>query len=268
MLDIKPIVEAPGAEDYLCLFVGSEVVVSLRRSPEDIWMRHEAESIFGTQAVGEPMGYWCGRPCYALEVDQQQINAMEHTKGHLLTLFGRVSDAAFATYGRALQMLSWRRDHQFCGRCGSATEAADAGKALACGACGLTAYPRLHPCVIVAVGRGDELLLAEAAGGRTGFHSTLAGFIEPGETAEEAVIREVREEVGLTVSNVRYFQSQPWPFPSQLMLGFFADYVAGEITVEPSEIARAGWYRRGHEPRVPPPASIAGQLINHFYASH
>ena len=154
MLEIKPIVEAPGADDYLCLFAGSEVVVSLRRPPEDIWLRHEAESAFGAGAAGEPLGYWCGRPCYALEVDQQLINAMEHTKGHLLTLFGRVSDAAFATYGRAQQMLSWRRDHRFCGRCGGTTEAADAGKALACGACGLTAYPRLHPCVIVAVGRG------------------------------------------------------------------------------------------------------------------
>ena len=229
MLDIKPIVEAPGAEDYLCLFVGSEVVVSLRRSPEDIWMRHEAESIFGTQAVGEPMEYWCGRPCYALEVDQQQINAMEHTKGHLLTFLAGFQTPHLPPTGARSKCCPGVGIIVFAA-VAVAPRSSRCGKALACGACGPRLSP-VAPCVIVAVGRGDELLLAEAAGGRTGFHSTLAGFIEPGETAEEAVIREVREEVGLTVSNVRYFQSQPWPFPSQLMLGFFADYVAGEITV-------------------------------------
>ncbi len=267
MLEIKPIAEPPAPEDYLLVFIGSDVVVSMQRPPEQIWLRHQAEEAFGELEAGEPLGYWLGQPCYALEISLDHLNALEHISGGLLTLFGRVSDAVFATYGRALQMLSWRRDHRFCGRCGGFTQPSDAGKALACAACGLSSYPRLNPCVIVAVGRGDELLLAEAAGRASGFHSTLAGFIEPGETAEEAVRREVYEEVGLSVTNVRYFHSQPWPFPSQLMLGFFADYAGGEIVVDPEEIAHAAWYRRGETPRVPPPASIAGQLITQFYAS-
>ena len=267
MLEIKPITEKPAAHDYVFVFTGRDVVVSLMRPPEQIWSRQEVVEVFGEVAVGEPLGYWSGQPCYVVEIAHEHVNALEHVTGGLLSLFGRISDAAFAAYGRALQMLSWRRDHRFCGRCGGDTLPSDGGRALACPDCGHSAYPRLNPCVIVAVGRGDELLLAEAAGRATGFHSTLAGFIEPGESAEEAVVREVQEEVGLVVDNVRYFQSQPWPFPSQLMLGFFADYAGGEIVVDPEEIAQAGWYRKGQTPRIPPPSSIAGQLIAHFFAS-
>ena len=266
MLEIQQISGLARPDDRVFIFSEGQAVVSLRRGPAEIWSRAEAEASFSQVSTGLPLGVWQGWPCYAIEVAADRINALEHMAGSLYTLFGRVPDAVFAAYGRAAQMLTWQRDHKFCGRCGGQKSPADEGRALSCEACGHSAYPRLNPCVIVAVGRGDELLLAEAAGRSLGFHSTLAGFIEPGETAEEAVVREVAEEVGLQVDNVRYFRSQPWPFPSQLMLGFFADYVSGDIVVDPSEIARAGWYRQGDTPTIPPPMSIAGQLISHFFA--
>ncbi|MDA8659878.1 NAD(+) diphosphatase [Luminiphilus sp.] len=267
MLEIKTIDESPTESDYIFIFVKDNAVISLQRPPDQFWLRREVEGAFGDVGVGAPLGYWAGRPSYAIEVDAQCLNVMEHMSGSLYSLFGRVSDVIFAAYGRALQMLAWQRDHQFCGRCGTLTAPTDGGKALACVDCGHSAYPRLNPCVIVAVGRGEQLLLATAAGRATGFHSTLAGFIEPGESAEQAVIREVQEEVGIGVTNVRYFTSQPWPFPSQLMLGFFADHSDGEIIIDPAEIAHADWYGRDDLPTVPPPQSIAGQLIHHFFAT-
>jgi len=265
MLEIKTVDETPSDEDYVFIFVKENAVVSLRRPPDQFWLRREVEHTFGKIGVGAPLGYWAGRPSYVVEVDSQDLDAMEHLSGSLYSLFGRVPDAVFAAYGRALQMLSWERDHKFCGRCSATTAPTDGGKALACTACGHSAYPRLNPCVIVAVGKGEQLLLATAAGRATGFHSTLAGFIEPGESAEQAVTREVQEEVGIGVTNVRYFTSQPWPFPSQLMLGFFADYAEGDIVIDPLEIAHADWYGRNDLPTIPPPQSIAGQLIQRFF---
>ena len=267
MLEIKTVDESPAAGDYVFIFAKDNAVVSLQRPPDQFWLRHEAEQAFGDVGVGAPLGYWAGRPSYVVEVESQGLNAMEHLSGNLYSLFGRVPDAVFAAYGRALQMLSWRRDHRFCGRCGAETMLTDGNKALACKACNHSSYPRLNPCVIVAVGKGEQLLLATAAGRATGFHSTLAGFIEPGESAEQAVIREVQEEVGISVTNVRYFTSQPWPFPSQLMLGFFADHADGDIVIDPTEIAHADWYSRDALPVIPPPQSIAGQLIHQFFAA-
>ena len=268
MLEIEQVTTPVGPDDRVFVFAGGQAVVSLRQDPEDIWRRVDAEASLGPLAAGLPLGSWQGHPCYAVDVTADRVDPLQHTAGSLYTLFGRVPEAVFAAYGRAAQMLTWLRDHKFCGRCGGTKSPADQGRALSCSSCGHSAYPRLNPCVIVAVGRGDELLLAEAAGRNLGFHSTLAGFIEPGETAEEAVVREVAEEVGIAVGNVRYFNSQPWPFPSQLMLGFFADYVSGDIVVDPEEIAHADWYRQGETPRIPPPMSIAGQLIHHFFTHH
>jgi NAD+ diphosphatase len=168
--------------------------------------------------------------------------------------------------GRAIQTLEWETDHRYCGRCGTATEPAGDEAARACPHCGATYYPRISPAVIMLVTRGDAMLLATRAGG-TGFYSTLAGFVEPGETLEEAVVREVREEVGIEVGNVRYFASQPWPFPSQLMVGFTAESAPGELRLEETELGDAQWYGPDDElPPIPPPFTIARQLIDAFLA--
>jgi NAD+ diphosphatase len=131
-----------------------------------------------------------------------------------------------------------------------------------CPSCGLLTYPRISPAVMVLIRRGDELLLARSPHFRSGMYSALAGFVEAGETVEHAAVREVREEVGVEIANLRYFQSQPWPFPDSLMLAFFADYAGGEITPDPSEIEAAGWFAIDELPTLPDPVSIARRLID------
>ena len=134
--------------------------------------------------------------------------------------------------------------------------------AMECPSCGLLAYPRISPAVMVLVRRGNELLLARSPHFRPGVFSALAGFVEAGETLEQCAVREVREEVGVEITNLRYFQSQPWPFPDSLMLAFFADYAGGEIVPDPSEIEAAGWFSIDALPVLPDPVSIARRLID------
>lgn len=172
---------------------------------------------------------------------------------------------AFILAGRASQLLNWFRSHRYCGRCGAETRLRQAQQLLACLRCEVDYYPRINPCIIVLVTRGDQILLARSVRPGATFFSCLAGFIEPGESAEQAVAREVYEEVGLEIDNIRYVKSQPWPFPSQLMLGFHADYVSGEIVPEAAEIAEAHWYNVDRLPETPAPAiSVAGQLIQEY----
>lgn len=175
-----------------------------------------------------------------------------------------LSPAYFQLAGRALQIAQWFYDHQYCGRCGRPTQQDEADRATCCGNCGLRFYPRISPCMIVLVTRGDEILLAHHQRASRVVYSTLAGFVEAGESVEDCVRREVMEEVGITVGELHYFHSQPWPFPAQLMLGFFAAYESGDINVDPKEIIDAKWFRYDELPTVPAEASVAGQLIAHY----
>lgn len=264
MLEIVTDTPLPHADDLCFVFAGHDAVASLLRSPEQPWQRSELEAEFGTTDPGVFVGRWGGRACYAIDIDRTRLDALRHIAGSLYSLLGRVSDASFHAYGRALQMLNWRRDHRFCGRCGNPMAIADAGRGMRCADCDHINYPRIAPCAIFLITRGKEMLLAAANHRRANFYSTLAGFVEPGETCEATVIREAREEVGVVVDNVRYFGSQPWPFPGQLMLGFVADWVSGDIRVDQDEIAHADWFTADNLPPVPPRASISGQLISHF----
>ena len=179
-------------------------------------------------------------------------------------LFSVFPPGFFPAAARALGIAGWDREHRFCGVCGSPTALKPGERALECTACGHLAYPRISPAVIVAVVRGRQLLLARARRFPTGMYSVLAGFVEPGETLEQCVAREVREETGVEVKNLRYFASQPWPFPHSLMLAFTAEWAGGEIRPDPSEIADAGWYTVDTFPRLPDPLSVARRLINWF----
>jgi NAD+ diphosphatase len=180
----------------------------------------------------------------------------------LYSLFGRVDETEWAIAGRAVQIVDWAHSHRFCGRCGTATVHSGNDRSMACPACKLLAFPRLAPAIITLVTRGDEALLARGVQFRSPMFSCLAGFVEPGETLEQAVAREVHEEVGVTVDNIRYWGSQPWPFPHSLMLGFQADWVAGDIVIDPVEIAEAAWFTRDAVPNIPPRISIARKLID------
>ena len=167
----------------------------------------------------------------------------------------------FQLAGKARQILEWQLNHQFCGRCGNKTELFDRGRAKKCIVCGLVNYPRIAPCMIVAIVKGKEILLARPARFPNATYSVLAGFIEPGENAETCVHREVFEEVGLIIHPPRYISSQVWPFPHQLMLGFIAEYQSGLITPDPEEIGDAQWFPFDQLPPLPPTYSLSYQLI-------
>ncbi|MCR9184605.1 MAG: NAD(+) diphosphatase [Halieaceae bacterium] len=251
-------------EDALHLvFQGGQLVSDMHAEP--LLPRAELQAL-GWMVVREQfLGYWHGRPCFAVEIDAAiEPDPMRFVRGNLYQWLGRVDDGLFALAGRATQLLAWERDHQYCGRCGAAMVVDIGERAMRCRPCATINYPRINPCVITLVTRGEELLLARNANFPGKMYSTLAGFIEAGESAEDTLHREVREEVGVEVTRLRYFGSQSWPFPSQLMLGYFADYAGGDIVCEPGEIADARWFHYSALPQVPPPSSIAGQLIRHY----
>lgn len=176
-----------------------------------------------------------------------------------------IDERLFIEAGRAIQLLEWRLDHRFCGRCGTPTRPSAAHSAMECPSCGLLAFPRIAPAVIVAVEKDGRLLLARSVRFPPGgFFSVLAGFVEPGESLEQTVHREILEEVGIAVADIRYYGSQSWPFPHSLMIGFTAKWVSGEIEVQPSEIIEAGWYAPDALPKIPPRISIARALIDDF----
>jgi NAD+ diphosphatase len=180
----------------------------------------------------------------------------------LRTLFSVLEDAHFALAGRALQLLQWDRDHQFCGRCGAPTEPHAEERVRVCPACKLSAYPRVAPAVMALVKRGRELLLGRSPHFPPGMYSALAGFVEPGETLEQCVARELAEEVGVTVSGLQYFASQPWPFPHSLMIAFVCDWAGGEIRPAAGEIEAADWFEVLQLPKLPSKISIARRLID------
>ena len=179
----------------------------------------------------------------------------------LRSLFGVMSDDLVAIAGRAFQIVEWNRSHQYCGVCATPTERAQHERSRTCPTCGHSAYPRISPAMMCLVTRGHEILLARNVNFPTGRYSALAGFLEAGESIEEAVVREVQEEVGIQVANPKYFASQSWPFPHSLMIAYTAEYAGGELTPNGHEIAEASWFTADHLPQLPPRISIARALI-------
>jgi NAD+ diphosphatase len=207
------------------------------------------------------MGLLDGTPVWAVGGDVSSDVPAGHAWQSLYTLGSQLDTPSWMLAGRAVQLVEWARTSRFCGRCATATELASTERAASCPRCGLNAYPRLAPAIIVTVERGDEILLGQGRGFQ-GMYSALAGFAEPGETLEETVRREVREEVGVEVDLVRYFGSQPWPFPHSLMIGFSATWLSGEIQIDGEEIVDAQWFKSDALPNIPPPLSIARRLID------
>ena len=213
------------------------------------------------------LGRLGGSDCWAVDVDGDHEPDVVLTP--LMALHANVSEGEWLVAGRAVQLVQWRRTHRFCGRCGTETEPVEGERAMRCPACSLLAFPRLAPAVITLVVRDDgAALLARNAAWPMPMFSCLAGFVEPGETLEQAVAREVHEEVGIDVGRVTYQASQPWPFPHSLMIGFRAEHAGGDIAVDGVEIAEAGWFTTDDLPNIPPRLSIARRLIDDWIAEN
>ncbi|HUL97567.1 MAG TPA: NAD(+) diphosphatase [Usitatibacter sp.] len=209
-----------------------------------------------------PVGVFRTEYCCAAWVEKSAAAPPGFTFRSLRALFAHLDEEELSVAGRALQIADWARNHRYCGACGKPMVAVTGERAMRC-ECGHTAYPRIAPAMMVLVKRGEAILLARNVavppGGRM---SALAGFLEPGESVEDAIHREVREEVGLFVKDLRYFASQSWPFPGSLMIAFTAEYAGGEIVVDPREIAEAHWFGPGDKfPDLPPAQSISRALI-------
>jgi len=236
---------------------GDTVAAPLARGPEEVGLE---------VSYHREVGSLNGHKCFAAEArpDAEPPDGM--TFRDLRSLFSGIEEDFFRMAGRAKQIVGWHATHGFCGRCGGETAPAPDELAMKCTRCGMIHYPRLSPAIIVLVRDGQRLLLARSHGFPAGLYSVLAGFVEPGESIEEAVKREVREEVGVEVQNLRYFGSQPWPFPNSLMIGFTAEYAGGELRIDPDEIEDAGWYEISEFPPLPPRFSIARTMIEEFIA--
>lgn len=207
------------------------------------------------------LGHIGSKAIFAEEVDSDAEEPQGYIFDTLWSFLTSVDQPIFYLIGRAKQLVEWHKHHKYCGACGAITSTEPTDRSRKCDACSISFYPRLSPSIIVLVYRDEEILLAKNAATRANFYSTLAGFVEPGESIEETVHREVFEEVGVRVKNLRYFSSQSWPFPNSLMLGFHAEYDSGEITIQEEEIADAKWFHYSDLPNKPAMMSISGWLI-------
>jgi NAD+ diphosphatase len=180
----------------------------------------------------------------------------------LRDLFGMVESTLAALSGRAYQILEWDRNYVYCSRCGTKTQPRKDELSRVCPACKSTSYPPVTPAIMILVTHQGKLLLARKPAFPKGRFSALAGFVEPGETLEDTVMRETREEVGVEIRNIRYFGSQPWPFPHSLMIAFTAEYAGGELRPDGVEIEECRWFNPDELPSLPPTISISRRLID------
>lgn len=212
----------------------------------------------------QPIGRIDDIRCYVAELPETAEAPQGMAFRGLRGIFGVLDENMYAMAIKALGMINWDRISRFCGQCGEKVERRTDMIGKECPQCGFISFPRISPAVIVLVQRGDRVLLARADRFKEDLYSVIAGFVEPGETLEDVVKREVKEETGIDVKDIRYFGSQPWPFPDSLMIGFTAEYAGGEITIDGEEIVDAKWFDTGNLPEIPGKISIARSLIDWF----
>jgi NAD+ diphosphatase len=247
--------------DAVCFVWGDDRIVTRTGDPP-AFPRLVDVLQMGIGGAQHYLGLLEGAGCIAIRVaPDAPLPAGWEWRG-LRTLFLQIPDDWLALAGRAFQIVEWDRSHQFCGRCGTATRDKAGERAKECPACGHVVYPRVSPAMMVLVTRGQELLLARAKRFPQAMYSALAGFVEPGESIEDCVHREVLEEVGVQVDSLRYVASQSWPFPHSLMIAYTAEYVGGEVRPCDDEIADARWFAIDALPKLPSPVSISRMLID------
>jgi len=250
----------PGHERLWVIVQGNSVLLSGGTPPSVVFPQTAFPGIAGTKRT-QYLGYLGGIPCYAAELPVEFPVPEGYRFSMVRELFGALSDENLALAAYAVRIIDFDRSTRYCGRCGHETRQLRTERAKLCTDCNRIIYPRISPAIIVLVKKGEEVLLARGPRFPPGQFSVLAGFVESGENCEETVHREVKEEVGLDVTNIRYFGSEPWPFPDSLMLGFVADYAGGGITIDNNEITSAGWFCRENLPLLPSKMSISRALI-------
>jgi NAD+ diphosphatase len=208
------------------------------------------------------LGALGGRACLAADLPRDAPAPAGHRFASVRGLFDRMDRAAFDVAGLAFQLLHFERTHRFCGACGGPLADAPSRRSKRCASCGAERFPPVAPAIIVRVTDGPRVLLTRSAHFPPGMYGLVAGFLEPGESLEACVAREVREETGVEVDEIRYFGSQPWPFPSQVMVGFTARFAGGDVTVDRDELEDARFFERGAMPTLPPKVSIARRLLD------
>jgi NTP pyrophosphohydrolases containing a Zn-finger, probably nucleic-acid-binding len=251
------------------IFKGNRLLVKQINNGIHVPSYKEINGIESASSSFHYLGELDGTNCYTIKVDDKWEQMDEYTFEDLRTIMGQIDYTVCELSGKAYQVLYWDETHKYCGKCGTPTENLDGERAKVCPKCGFMSYPRISPAIIVAITKGDKILLAHNSKFKKKMYSTIAGFVEPGETFEEAVMREVKEEVGICVKNIKYFASQPWPFPNSLMIAFTAEYESGEIMPDGIEIEDAQWFFKDSMPEGPLKGSVARKLIDwYLYESH
>jgi NAD+ diphosphatase len=269
-MSFEPAVQPPETQEgsaYWFVFQENRLLVRLKDQSASLPLWDELHSLGIHPVRTQYLGTLNDKTCYSAELGAGASPPEEMSFEQLRTLWGSLPEELFWIAGRAFQIMDWDRNHQFCGRCGCPTQDNGEERAKSCPECGLVSYPRISPAVIVAITRDDKILLARAHRFPYAMYSVIAGFVEPGESLEHCVRREIAEEVGITVKKLRYFGSQSWPFPNSLMVAFTAEHEEGEIRIDPAEIVDAGWYTADQLPHIPDKVSIARKLIDWFVAS-
>ena len=210
------------------------------------------------------LGIWEQQACYTAEIASDRSLPSSYLFQGLWQLITQINEATFTLAGRGYCLIHWARTSQYCGRCGTQNQEKLDERAKQCPNCGFITYPRISPAVIVAIIKDNQILMARNKSFKTNYYSVISGFVEPGETLEECVKREIKEEVGIEVKNIQYFGSQPWAFPDSLMVGFVAEYAGGEIKIDNEEILEARWFTPENLPSLAAKSTIARRLIDWF----
>lgn len=249
------------------IFSGKKIIVKNDGEPVSIPFIITPADIGITTTSVSYLGTFYGNHVFATETGEKVQLPQGYSYNGLWGLFNHLEPDFFNVALKASHILDWEKNDRFCSRCGTANVMKDLERAKVCPSCGYTSYPRISPAVIVLVERDNTILLARAPRFKEELFSVLAGFSEPGETLEDTVQREIREEVGIDVTDIRYFGSQPWPFPDSLMIAFTCTYAGGEIAIDTSEILSADWYPIDQLPTIPGKISIARRMIDWFIES-
>jgi NAD+ diphosphatase len=246
------------------VFRGHDLVV---RDPNDgsfveVPVARQLSELGVTAIRSQVLGHFDGRPACCVEIDASTELPPGFVAYSLRRLFGRMEQAVFDVAGTAYQVQYWDKTHQVCAACASVLEYRSGSRSKQCVTCKIEYFPRVAPAMIVLVEDGDMLLMARHSQLPPGMYALVAGFVEPGETLEECVAREVLEETGIEVDDIRYFASQPWPFPHQIMVAFFARKCGGDLRVDKEELEDAQFFHYKNLPMLPPPISVARKLID------